>query len=162
VVEFHGTGRELAPAIQARYFAEFVKQSLVVSPVAALPFDVSTFAGPRLSTKAFVKQLLRPDSMAVHANDVAFRDFGQKFRGGHQHRSTRHQIEPLGGRISVIEVHLERFEPLSAIRAGNSAQISEHFDSAGLPYPHSRNFEFAIAPVVGNVRRALARSRRHA
>jgi hypothetical protein len=100
--------------------------------------------------------------MAVRADDVALRDLGEQFRRGHEHCSPCHQSEQLGGRIPVIEVHLEGFVPLATIRAGDSAQISEHFDGAGLPYPHSRNFEFAIAPVVGNVRRALARSRRHA
>ena len=99
--------------------------------------------------------------MAVGADDVALRDFGHEFCGGHQHRSAGHQVEKLGRRISVIEVHLERFEAPTAVHAWDSAQISEHFDSAGLPDPHSRDLEFAITPVVIDVGCALAPSERH-
>ncbi len=61
----------------------------------------------------------------------------------------------------MVEVHLEGFVALATVHAGDSPQIPEHFDSAGLPDPHSRDLEFAITPVVVDVRSPLARSRGH-
>ena len=55
MVELHGARLETLPAIHARDFSELVKQSLVVSPITALPFDVSALARSRLRTEALVE-----------------------------------------------------------------------------------------------------------
>src|SRR5712691_7446585 len=99
--------------------------------------------------------------MTIGAYDIAFPDFREEPRPGHQHRGTSCQSEDLVRWISVMEVHLVRFERLATVGAWAPPQISEQGERHILARAYSRNLGFSVPPVVGNIGRPLTRSYPH-
>jgi hypothetical protein len=102
-----------------------------------------------------------PNTVAIHTHDVAFGDFGKNPSSGHQHRAARHDVEFLGWRVSMIEVHLVRLELPTAVGTRDAPEVSQELDHAGLPNADSVQLDISISSVVLDVVRPLAWSNAH-
>jgi hypothetical protein len=91
------------------------------------------------------------DSVAVDTYDVAFRNLCEHPLGRHQHRAPGHDVECLGGRISVIEVHLMGLESPAAIGAWDAPKIAKELDHPCLADADSLEFQGPVPAVVLDV-----------
>lgn len=89
--------------------------------------------------------------MTIGADDVAFRNFGQKAFAWHEHRSRCRDVERLDPRVPVVEVHLVRQESAAAIFARNPAQVAKERERHPLPGDHAIELTLSISLVVADV-----------
>jgi len=100
-------------------------------------------------------------AMAIDANDVAFRSFGQDLLAVLERGATGAKVERLLARVAMIEVHLVRREPTATVMTGNSSELSQECRRRLLPAPDPLDFALAIGRVIANIRRALVARSRH-
>ena len=93
--------------------------------------------------------------MAVGAHDVALSGLSAEFPYRHQHGSTRGEVEELGARIPMIEIHLIGLESAAAVGARHVSPLPQHFDGSGLANLDSVSLDIAVPSVVIDVCRAL-------
>jgi hypothetical protein len=106
--------------------------------------------------------LPRTQSVAVRTDDVALRCLGQDLAPALEGGSPGAEGEALLSWISMVEVHLVTGEPAAAIGTGHFAELAEKRSGRYLARPDAIDFLLTIRRVVGDIRRALARSRAHA
>ena len=95
---------------------------------------------------------MRADSMAVRADDVAFRDLGQERARRPQHRPARSHAEQLDRSFTVVDIHLMGCEATATILAWPAAELAEELQCSSLPAANALQVERAVPAVVVNVR----------
>lgn len=128
MIELHGTWCETTAAVRARNVTQLVEQIGVIAPSRPLLVDPGIQGlGGSTPREPLTMLAASPDAMAVRADNVALRGLNEELGAALQLRLR--EREALLAGISVVEVHLHRMEPTTAVDARVVTQRAQEFDS---------------------------------
>jgi hypothetical protein len=172
MVELHHARQKAASAVETWHLTDAIEQIHLTfaSQVPAFTFPLKP-RGPcemlrplegRTPDRAIEKGGVRSQAVAIRANDIAFVDLCQKSRATRR-AGALHDVERLGRRQPMIEVHRLWREGQLAVGARKSLQIAQQCCVINCALLDARSLAVPVLAVVPDVIRMLiACSSRHA
>jgi hypothetical protein len=158
MVELHHAGSKTPAAVGARHRSNLIQDISVVPPPRAV---IRSPRSRRPHPIRFPRSMLcvRSAVMAVRADDIAFRDFGEEHAAILERSVAGIDGECLQTRLTMVEIHLRRMEDAAAVSTWDGLQLPQILGRRALTTRNPLDLALAVRGVIGNVERPLVAGR---